>query len=180
MNKKKKNMLQSYDPYYRVVPNILGENTKKELLEIALKPNAFVDISYKISFFKLPSTIQKFNNTGLNCVCQLLKVNESGSKIHKDKNRYNEFEGTYIQRQTVVSFPLTENCGETWFYDESLNKVASINYEGYGAILNTGGHYHNVYFTEDNDTRIVFQLCFEEAYEDVCQIFEDKLKGITL
>ena len=51
-------MLQSYDPYYRVVPNILSESTKKELLEIASKPNAFVDISYKISFFKLPSTIQ--------------------------------------------------------------------------------------------------------------------------
>ena len=35
-------MLQSYDPYYRVVPNILGENTKKELLEIALKQSEYI------------------------------------------------------------------------------------------------------------------------------------------
>ena len=84
------NMLQTYDPYFRQVKYMLSENTKAELLEIATLPNAFVDISYKISFFKLPSTIQKFNTTGLDCVCQMLRVSESGSKIHKDKNRYNE------------------------------------------------------------------------------------------
>ncbi len=180
MNLKKNNMLQTCDPYFRTIPYAVSDSTKKELLEIALAPNAFVDISYKISFFKLPSTIQKFNTTGLDCVCQLLKVSESGSTIHKDKNRHNEYEGTYMPRQTVISFPLTENCGETWFYDDALNKVASINYEGFGAILNTGGHFHNVHFTEDNETRIVFQLCFEKDYEDVCEIFENKLKGVIL
>ncbi len=44
----------------------------------------------------------------------MLKVSESGSKIHKDKNRYNEYENIYMPRQTVISFPLTENFGETW------------------------------------------------------------------
>ena len=80
-------MLQTYDPYYAQVPNNISEQTRQQLLEIALTPDAFVDISYKISFLKYPSTIQHFNTTGLNCVCQMLRVTESGSKIHKDKNR---------------------------------------------------------------------------------------------
>ena len=45
-------MLQIYDPYYRQIPNMLSEDTKEKLLEIATAPDAFVDISYKISFFK--------------------------------------------------------------------------------------------------------------------------------
>ena len=45
MNLKKNNMLQSYDPYYRVVPNILSGSTKKELLEI-------VQSTEKIKSFK--------------------------------------------------------------------------------------------------------------------------------
>ena len=80
-------MPQSYEPYYKLTHYMLGENTRKKLLDIANAPGAFVDISYKISFFKLPSTIQHFNTTGLNCVCQMLRVTESGSKIHKDKNK---------------------------------------------------------------------------------------------
>ena len=56
---------------------MISDDTKEQLLEIAYAPEAFVDISYKISFFKLPSTIQKFNTTGLNCVCQMLRVTES-------------------------------------------------------------------------------------------------------
>ena len=79
------------EPYYKIVPYAIKDKTKQQLLYLAYEPDAFVDISYKISFFKLPSKLQKFNTTGLNCVCQLLRVNESGSTIHKDKNRYNEY-----------------------------------------------------------------------------------------
>lgn len=174
------NMLQSYDPYYRQVENIISADTHKQLLEIATAPNAFVDISYKISFFKLPGTIQHFNTTGLNCVCQMLRVSESGSTIHKDKNRYNEFDGTYMPRQTVISFPLTENCGVTQFYNYRYEPVCEADYQGCGAILNTGGHYHNVYFTQDDNTRYVFQLCFEETYNEVCNIYENNIKGLIL
>ena len=168
------------EPYYKLIPYMISDDTKEQLLEIAYAPEAFVDISYKISFFKLPSTIQKFNTTGLNCVCQMLRVTESGSKIHKDKNRYNEYENLYMPRQTVISFPLTNNSGKTHFYDDDENFVCDINYDNQGAILNTGGYNHNVHFTEDNNTRLVFQLCFEEVFEDVCDIYENKLKGILL
>ena len=171
MQRKRQSMLQIYDPYYRQIENMLSEDTKEKLLEIATAPDAFVDISYKISFFKLPGTIQHFNKTGQNCVCQMLRVSESGSTIHKDNNRHNEFDGTYIPRQTVISFPLTENCGVTHFYDEDQKLVCKADYTGLGAILNTGEHYHNVYFTEDNNTRYVFQLCFEEKYKEVCNIY---------
>ena len=168
-------MRLNYDPYYRIITYAISDKTKQELLDIALSPDAFVDISYKISFFKLPGKIQHFNNTGLDCVCQLLRVTESGSTIHKDKNRYNEYDGTYMPRQTVVSFPLTDNCGETWFYDDNKKFITSVNYEGYGAILNTGQCFHNVHFTKDNNTRIVFQLCFEETFEQVCKIYNKEI-----
>lgn len=163
------------EPYYKLVPNAISKETKQKLLDIALAPDSFVDISYKISFFKLPSTLQKFNTTGLNCVCQMLKVNESDSVIHKDKNRVNEFDGTYIPRQTVVSFSLTENSGITHFYNDNKMFLCEADYEGYGAILNTGEYYHNVYFTKDNETRIVFQLCFEEKFEQVCKIYNEEI-----
>lgn len=159
------------EPYYKLVPYAIGENTKQELLDIALAPDAFVDISYKISFFKLPSTIQRFNTTGLNCVCQLLRVSESGSVIHKDRNRFNEYENLYMPRQTVVSFALTDNCGETHFYNDRKEFVTSVDYSGFGAILNTGEYYHNVHFTEGNNVRIVFQLCFEETFDKVCNLY---------
>jgi hypothetical protein len=165
------------EPYYKLVPYAISDQTKQELLDIAFAPDAFVDISYKISFFKLPSTIQRFNTTNLNCVCQMLRVSESGSTIHKDKNRFNEYENLFMPRQTVISFALTNNCGETHFYDDNKNFVTSIDYEGQGAILNTGGHYHNVHFTEDNNTRIVFQLCFEETFDKVCRIYD---RGIVI
>lgn len=163
------------EPYYKLVPYAISDKSKKQLLEIANAPNAFVDISYKISFFKLPNKIQKFNKTGLNCVCQMLKVNQSDSVIHKDKNRHNEFDGTYIPRQTVVSFPLTENCGITHFYNDNKMFLCEADYAGFGAILNTGEYYHNVYFTKDNETRIVFQLCFEEKFEKVCEIYNEEI-----
>jgi hypothetical protein len=163
------------EPYYKLIPYAISNQTKQELLRIAEAPNAFVDISYKISFFKLPSTIQKFNTTGLNCVCQMLRVNESDSVIHKDKNRHNEFDGTYIPRQTVVSFPLTENSGVTHFYNDNKMFLCEADYEGRGAILNTGEYYHNVYFTKDNETRIVFQLCFEETFDKVCNLYNEEI-----
>ena len=161
------------EPYYKLVPYAITEDTKQKILSFAHAPNAFVDISYKISFFKLPSTIQHFNTTGLDCVCQMLKVNESGSTVHKDKNRHNEFDGTWIPRQTVVSFPLTNNCGSTHFFDDNKNFVCDIDYEGHGAILNTGEHYHNVNFTKTNNERIVFQFCFEESFDKVCKIWNN-------
>jgi len=163
------------EPYYKLIPYAISNQTKQELLDIATAPDAFVDISYKISFFKFPSTIQKFNTTGLNCTCQMLRINESDSVIHKDKNRHNEFDGTYIPRQTVVSFPLTENSGVTHFYNDNKMFLCEADYEGHGAILNTGEYYHNVYFTKDNETRIVFQLCFEETFEQVCKIYNEEI-----
>lgn len=163
------------EPYYKLVPYVISNKTKQELLDIATAPDAFVDISYKISFFKRPSTIQKFNTTGLNCTCQMLRVTESGSTIHKDRNRYNEFDNLYMPRQTVISFALTSNCGETYFYDDNKNFVCKANYEGQGAILNTGQCFHNVHFTKDNNTRIVFQLCFEETFEQVCKIYNKEI-----
>ncbi len=163
------------EPYYKLVPYAISNKTKQELLDIATAPDAFVDISYKISFFKRPSTIQKFNTTGLNCTCQMLRVTESGSTIHKDRNRYNEFDNLYMPRQTVISFALTSNCGETYFYDDNKNFVCKANYEGQGAILNTGQCFHNVHFTKDNNTRIVFQLCFEDTFEQVCKIYNKEI-----
>ena len=167
-------------PYYKLIPYAISNQTKQELLDIATAPDAFVDISYKISFFKFPSTIQKFNTTGLNCTCQMLRINESDSVIHKDKNRHNEFDGTYIPRQTVVSFPLTENSGVTHFYNDNKMFLCEADYEGHGAILNTGEYYHNVYFTKDNETRIVFQLCFEEALNKVCSLYDTQLRSIMI
>ena len=168
------------EPYYKLVPYAISDQTKQELLDIALAPDTFVDISYKISFFKLPSTIQRFNTTGLNCVCQMLRVSESGSTIHKDRNRYNEYDNQYMPRHTVISFALTNNCGETHFYDDNKNFVTSIDYAGHGAILNTGEHYHNVHFTEDNNTRIVFQLCFEERFSEVCEMYQSVSERISI
>ena len=165
------------EPYFKLVPYAIGETTKPELLDIALAPNAFVDISYKISFFKLPSKLQHFNTTGLKCVCQMLRVNEPDSTIHKDKNRYNEFDNTYMPRRTVVSFALTENCGVTHFYDEDKKFICAADYTGHGAILNTGGYNHNVHFTNKDNTRIVFQLFFEDNFDTVCKLWND---GIIL
>tara|TARA_B100000941_G_scaffold242911_1_gene186811 strand:+ start:512 stop:1012 length:501 start_codon:yes stop_codon:yes gene_type:complete len=163
------------EPCYKLVPYAISNETKQQLLELALSPDAFIDISYKISFFKLPSKLQKFNTTGLNCACQMLKVKEPDSVIHKDKNRYNEFDGTYIPRQTVISFPLTENSGVTQFYNDEKMFLCEADYHGYGAILNTGDYFHNVHFTKDNNTRIVFQLCFEESFEEVCKIYKREI-----
>jgi len=76
-----------------------------------------------------------------------------------------------MPRQTVISFPLTENGGITQFYNDNKIFACNINYDGSGAILNTGQYYHNVRFTDDNNIRIVFQLCFEETFDKVCELY---------
>lgn len=174
------NILQHYDPYFRQIPDNLSNKTKAELLEIALQPDAFFDISFKISFFKLPSKLQKFNITGLDCVCQMLRVTEEGSKIHKDTGRVNEFENIFIPRQTVINYPLTDEPGETYFYDDDKNFLCKAEYKNNGAILNTGEKFHNVNYKDNGKPRIVFQLCFKETYDEVCRLYEDCIKGIVL
>ena len=63
----------------------------------------------------------------------------------------------------------------------NMNSVDLFNkLDGAGAILNTGECNHNVHFTEDNTTRIVFQLCFEEVFSEVCDIYDKKLKMVLL
>ena len=52
-------------------------------------------------------------------------------------------------------FFLTDNCGFI-AHDDNKNFVCDIDYEGHGAILNTGEHYSNVNFTKTNNERIVF------------------------
>lgn len=172
-------MLQIYDPYFRQVPDILSNKTRYQLLEIANASNAFIDISYKISFLKLPSTIQHFNTTSLNCVCQMLRVSEQGSTIHKDRNRHNEFENLYMPRTTVINFPLMTTNSKTNFYNNNKEFVCSVGYDNSGAILNTGGQFHNVDY-KDSTPRIVFQLCFEQDYEEVCNIYNSNLRDVML
>jgi hypothetical protein len=163
--------LQFFDPYYRQITNRLSEETKKELLKLAHEKDAFVDISYKVSFFKYPSKIQKFAPYG---VAQMLRVTEEDSKIHKDNNRTNEFDGTYMPRNTVINYPLTDNPSSTNWYDDEKNLVTTTEYDKYAAILNTGGCYHNVDFKNGDGERIVFQLCFEESLDEVWNLWNTK------
>lgn len=168
-----------YDPYFRQIPSILSEETRKELLNIAQADGAFVDISYKISFFKHPKLIQRFNTTGLDCVCQMLRVTENGSKIHKDKDRMNEIDNIFMPRTTVLNFPLLPTKSATVFYDENENEICRAVYNGGGAILNTGGILHNVDY-KDSEPRLVFQLCFSQQYNEVCEIYENELMGVVI
>ena len=161
-------MLQNFDPYYRQITNRLSEETKKELLKLAREEDAFVDISYKVSFFKYPSKLKKFAPYG---VAQMLRVTEEDSKIHKDNNRTNEFDNTYMPRNTVINYPLTDNPSRTNWYDDDKNLVTTTEYNGHAAILNTGGCYHNVDFKEGDGERIVFQLCFEESLDEVWNLW---------
>lgn len=174
-------MLEIYDPYYRQINNIVSKATKDELLNIAFEEDAFIDNSYNISFFKHPKLLQHFNTTKFNCVVQMLKVTKNETKIHKDKNRYNEYDKIYMPRQTVINFPLTLIPGSTFFYDDDKNFVCQADYtECIGAILNTGEKFHNVQYRGSGEPRIVFQLCFEESYIQVCNIFDNFLKNIIL
>ena len=183
------------DKYFRIVPNRLTEETKKELLKLANEKDAFVDISYKVSFFKYPSKLQKFAPWG---VAQMLRVTEEGSTIHKDNSRTNEFDGTYMPRRTVINYPLTDNTPRTNWYDDNKNLVCTTEYntklypslpdscftlEGKNnnaAILNTGGGYHNVEFTEGDKPRIVFQLCFDSDIDDIAALFKYQYGGYNI
>jgi hypothetical protein len=169
--------LQNYDQYFRIVPNRITEKTKGELLELAYEKDAFVDISYKISFFKHPAKLQKYAPYG---VAQMLRVTEEGSKIHKDKNRYNEFDGIYMPRNTIINYPLTDNPAGTNWYDEEKNLLTTTEYNGHAVILNAGGYYHNVDFKRGDKPRIVFQLCFEESLEEVWNLWNTKIYDIQL
>ena len=168
--------LQNFNKYFRIVPNRLTEKTKKELLKLANEKDAFVDISYKISFFKYPSKLQKFAPWG---VAQMLKVNEEDSKIHKDNSRTNEYDGTYIPRRTVINYPLTDNPPSTNWYDDNKKLVTTTEYNN-AAILNTGGCYHNVEFKKGDKPRIVFQLCFESDIDDVDDMFKYAYGGYNI
>ena len=186
---------QNFNKYFRIVPNRLTEKTKKELLKLANEKDAFVDISYKISFFKYPSKLQKFAPRG---VAQMLKVNEEDSKIHKDNSRTNEYDGTYIPRRTVINYPLTDNPPNTNWYDDNKKLVTTTKYNtklypslpdscftlngknNNAAILNTGGCYHNVDFKKGDKPRIVFQLCFESDIDDVADMFKYAYGGYNI
>lgn len=181
--------------YFRIVPNRLTEETKKELLKLANEPDAFVDISYKVSFFKYPSKLQKFAPWG---VAQMLRVSEEDSTIHKDNNRTNEFDDTYMPRRTVINYPLTDNPSKTNWYDDNKNLVATTTYDKQlypslpdecftlegknynAAILNTGGGYHNVEFKNGDEPRIVFQLCFDSDIDDVHEMFKYMYGGYRI
>jgi hypothetical protein len=163
--------LQNYDPYYRQITNRLSKETKKELLKLAHEKDAFVNTGYNISFFKYPSKLQKFAPYG---VGQMLKVTEEDSKIHKDNNRTNEFDGIYMPRKTVINYPLTDNPSRTNWYDDEKNLVTTTEYDKHAAIINTGDCYHNVEYKEGDDERIVFQLCFEESLEEVWDLWNTK------
>ena len=164
-------MLQNYDPYYRQIPNTLSEETKKELLKLANEKDAFVDISYKVSFFKYPSKLQEFAPYG---VAQMLRVTEEDSTIHKDRNRNNEFNNIYMPRNAVISWPI-QGDGDTIFYDDDKNIINRVSYNNDGAILNTGGYFHNVILNTEQP-RIMFQMCFDSSFDDVVSFYEGHLK----
>ena len=168
--------LQFFDPYYRQIPNRLSEKTKKELLKLAYEKDAFVNTGYNISFFKYPSKLQKFAPYG---VGQMLKVIEKDSKIHKDNGRINEYDGTYMPRNIVINYPLTDNSSNTNWYDDEKNLVTTTEYDKYAAIINIGGCYHNVDY-KGSEERIVFQLCFDESLDEVWNLWNTKIYDIQL
>lgn len=162
--------------FYRI-KNIFSEEKKQKMLALANRPGAFFDNSYGISFYKHPLELDVLSIDGLWQV-QMLKQSVRESKIHKDKNRQNEFDNIYMPRATVMSWPI-QGEGYTCFYDENHQScIATVNYNNDGAILNTGGHPHNVILTSD-EPRIVFQLCFEESFETVVKYYEDHISSWT-
>lgn len=159
--------------YFRHIDFLISDKTKKLALELS-EGEAFMDNSYHISFFKLPSQL---DDLGLPFQLQILKQTKKISKIHRDKNRFNEFDGTWIPRNCVINFPLT-GSGETYFYDEEKNLICKTNYESNGAILNTGKYFHNVILNNDVP-RIALQFCFEESFNEVSKLYDDYLFSRT-
>lgn len=168
--------LQNFDPYFRMIPNGISEKTKKELLVLAKEPDAFVDNSYKISFFRHPDKLQKYAPYG---VAQLLKITEGDGTIHKDRNRYNEYDGTYMPRKSVINYPLTDNPADTVWYDDDKNEVARTVYGNHAAILHVGECYHGVDYN-GKEPRIVFQLCFAEGLNDTWNLWNEELYSLSI
>lgn len=157
---------------FKHIKNILSQETQQKALSMALQPGAFMDNSYLISFFRLPSQLVSLN-IDVPYRVQMIRQTAVESKIHKDRNRHNEFDGSYIPRCTIMNFPLV-GSGETHFYDDDYKLIAVTNYQDQGAILNTGEHLHNVILSKD-ETRICLQFCFEENFDEVCQIYDKHL-----
>jgi hypothetical protein len=158
--------------YFTKVPNIFTSETKNKMLELAFEDDAFMDNSYGISFYKHP---KKLNILGINgdWQVQMLKQSVLSSAVHKDKDRMNEFDNIFMPRTTVISWPIY-GSGETWFYDNNENVIQRVQYDNDGAILNTGGEFHNVMLTSD-EPRIVFQLCFKDTYKNVVEKYSESI-----
>ena len=109
----------------------------------------------------------------------MLKQTVEESKIHKDKNRHNEFDDIYMPRATVINWPI-QGKGYTVFYAEDKHAcIGTVSYTNEsGAILNTGGYNHNVILSSDQP-RIVFQLCFDTNFERVKDFYEKDLSMRT-
>ena len=76
------------EPYYKLVPYAIKERTRQKLLDLAYAPDAFVDISYKISFFKLPNKFfgeetVNTKSTSKNCFEVLQKLSDRLNFLHK-------------------------------------------------------------------------------------------------
>lgn len=161
---------------FHKVKNIFTQEKRNQMIQMANEAGAFMDNSYGISFYKHPLQLDDLEIDGLWQV-QMLKQTVEESGIHKDRNRTNEFDNIYMPRTTVVSWPI-QGEGITQFYDDNKNLVATVNYDKYlqdGAILNTGGYFHNVKVTKG--PRIVFQLCFDVPFDSVVEYYEKDLKN---
>lgn len=164
---------------FHKVKNIFTPEKRKQMIEMAHAPNAFMDNSYGISFYKHPLQLDNLGIDGLWQV-QMLKQTVEESGIHKDRNRTNEFDNIYMPRTTVISWPI-EGEGVTQFYDNNKNKISVVEYDKYkkdGAILNTGEYFHNVKVTKG--PRIVFQLCFDAPFNNVVEYYEKELKNVWI
>jgi|GEM_PF-2482472 hypothetical protein len=158
---------------YHRVHNIFSDEKRKEMVELANRPGAFVDNSYGISFYKHPLQLDDLEIDGVWQV-QMLRQTVKESKIHKDRNRNNEFDNIYMPRNAVISWPI-QGDGDTIFYDDDKNIINRVSYNNDGAILNTGGYFHNVILNTEQP-RIMFQMCFDSSFDDVVSFYEGHLK----
>ena len=158
---------------YHRVNNIFSDEKRKEMVELANKQGAFVDNSYGISFYKHQLQLDDLEIDGVWQV-QMLRQTVKESKIHKDRNRNNEFDNIYMPRNAVISWPI-QGDGDTIFYDDDKNIINRVSYNNDGAILNTGGYFHNVILNTEQP-RIMFQMCFDSSFDDVVSFYEGHLK----